>query len=223
MRWKSKETTIAYRCPVCGKNIMSIVGVFALSGDLIKLKCDCGESELTIMRTGDGKIRITVPCLMCPSSHTYVIGDASFFNRDLFVLTCAYSGVGVCYIGDPEKVRDALKQADEELIEMLKEAGFDDYDIYRNAIGTDDGSDIAFDRSQIDDIVRFVLSELKDDGGISCGCPAGEGEYDFEYTQDGVRIFCSKCGKFKDICLKGVICADEFLKLESIELTDSVN
>ena len=43
----------------------------------------------------------------------------------------------------------------------------------------------------------------------------------FENSDDAV--FCSKCGKFKDICLKGVICADEFLKLESIELTDSVN
>ena len=52
---KSKETTVAYRCPVCGKNIISVVGIFMLSGDLIKLKCDCGVSELTITSNSDLK------------------------------------------------------------------------------------------------------------------------------------------------------------------------
>ena len=32
-----KNTTIAYRCPACGQAVKSMVGVFALSGDMIKL------------------------------------------------------------------------------------------------------------------------------------------------------------------------------------------
>ena len=41
---KPKESIVSYRCPKCGTTVMSMVGTFALSGDLIKLKCSCGES-----------------------------------------------------------------------------------------------------------------------------------------------------------------------------------
>ena len=40
-----KETTVAYRCPACGAGVMSAVGIFALSAEMIKLKCTCGQSE----------------------------------------------------------------------------------------------------------------------------------------------------------------------------------
>ena len=65
-----KQTTVAYRCPHCGAGVMSLVGVFALSAEMLKLKCSCGESEMTIVKTSDGKIRFTVPCLLCPNPHT---------------------------------------------------------------------------------------------------------------------------------------------------------
>ena len=42
-----KQTTIAYRCPVCGTGVISAVGMFSLSADMIKLKCTCGKSEQT--------------------------------------------------------------------------------------------------------------------------------------------------------------------------------
>jgi len=53
-----KETTLAYRCPHCGAGVMSIVGLFTLTADMLKLKCDCGKSELTVVYS-DGKVRLT--------------------------------------------------------------------------------------------------------------------------------------------------------------------
>ena len=50
-----KDTTIAYRCPECGTTVMSVVGALALSGDIIKLKCDCGGSELLLENTDEAK------------------------------------------------------------------------------------------------------------------------------------------------------------------------
>ena len=35
-----KDTTVAYRCPECGATVFSVVGALALSGDMIKLKCE---------------------------------------------------------------------------------------------------------------------------------------------------------------------------------------
>lgn len=57
----SKETTIIYRCPHCGLSVVSVVGIFTLSGDMVKLKCDCGGSALVLTHTSDGKVRLTCP------------------------------------------------------------------------------------------------------------------------------------------------------------------
>ena len=51
-----KQTTVAYRCPHCGAGVMGLVGLFTLSADMIKLKCTCGESEMSIVYSKDGKV-----------------------------------------------------------------------------------------------------------------------------------------------------------------------
>ena len=50
---EEKKTTVAYRCPKCGGGIMSVVGFFKLAADMVKLKCDCGESEMTVVYSKD--------------------------------------------------------------------------------------------------------------------------------------------------------------------------
>ena len=94
-----KETTVAYRCPSCGAGVMSLVGAFALSADMIRLKCSCGGSEMTIVYTKDRSIRLTVPCLFCTTPHHYTLGDKLFFGRELFAFGCPYTGLDICYIG----------------------------------------------------------------------------------------------------------------------------
>ena len=111
----AKETSIAYRCPNCGHMVFSMVGVFALSGDMIKLKCSCGHSELTAVYTADRKIKLSVPCFICPNPHTYVISPSGFFKGDLMRLACTYSGIDICLIGDKAEVKKAAKQADKEV------------------------------------------------------------------------------------------------------------
>ena len=90
-----KQTTIAYRCPHCGCGVMSAVGLFALKADMLKLKCECGQSEMTIVYGKDGKVRLTVPCIICPNPHIYTVSEKLFFERDLFLLPCAYSDINI--------------------------------------------------------------------------------------------------------------------------------
>ena len=66
---ESKNSTVAYRCPSCGSGVMSVVDMFKLSADMVKLKCDCGKSEMVLVRSKDtkdapAKIRFTVPCML---------------------------------------------------------------------------------------------------------------------------------------------------------------
>ena len=133
----SRETCIAYRCPYCGSGVKSLVGVFSLSGEMKKLKCDCGASELTINLTNDGKLRITVPCMFCDKEHSFVISSKMFFDRDLFVYPCPYSGIDIVFIGKVDAVEKALDSSEEELKKILKENGIDDLEKLHGDIDRD--------------------------------------------------------------------------------------
>ena len=222
----AKEATIAYRCPHCGKFIFGIVGIFTLTGDLIKLKCDCGRSELKIVYTSDRKMRITVPCLFCPKPHTYVLSADAFFNRELLALGCTYSGLDVCFIGQKEKAMEAAKESDERLIDLLEEAGFDGFESFsagREQAHTETDNvdeDYRLDYAQIEDVVRFMLVELAEDGDIHCGCKEGDtARYDFEFCGDEVKVFCHTCKHEKRIPMASTLAANAFLHTDRLDLT----
>ena len=86
---ESRQTTVAYRCPQCGAGVMSVVNLFALRADMIKLKCDCGGSEMTLVHTKDNKVRFTVPCIFCPNPHHFTLSSHGFFDKEMFALPCS--------------------------------------------------------------------------------------------------------------------------------------
>jgi hypothetical protein len=108
MLLNEKRTTVAYRCPDCGGGIMSAVGLFNLSADMVKLKCTCGKSELKIVYNRDGSVRLTVPCLICSQPHTFTVNASLFFSDELFVLPCPYSDINIAFTGEMNTVKAEL-------------------------------------------------------------------------------------------------------------------
>ncbi|MCL2517569.1 MAG: hypothetical protein FWF15_03300 [Oscillospiraceae bacterium] len=207
----SRQAAVAYRCPYCGINTISMVGIFSLSGDMFKLKCKCGKSELTITYTSDRKIRLNVPCLICPNSHNYVISSNTFFEKESFNLSCTYTSVEICFIGTHEVVMEELKKSDIELNNMLQEAGLDDFDFLKNELPLND--------PQIEDIVRYMLVELDEEGKLKCECEHhGESMYDFEFRDNSVDIFCRTCGASQKIPMLSVTNANDFLHCDGLNL-----
>lgn len=184
---QKKETTIAYRCPSCGQQVFSIVGVFALSGDMIKLKCECGQSELLLAYTPDGKVRITAPCFLCNSPHQYVVSRDLFLSKDLFVLTCACSDAPICLTGQHDKVAEAAREADADLKARLTEAGLSDFsDLHPQR-------DVPSTEPEDADAVQFAFSSLCEENAILCNCTDG-GDYTYELMTDSVLFYCRGCG-----------------------------
>ena len=181
-----KDTTIAYRCPECGTTVISVVGALALSGDIIKLKCDCGGSELILENTNDGKIRLTVPCVFCPSPHRYLVSRKLLTTRELFTFPCAYAGIDILFIGSKGAVLKAIEQSDKELDELIDETEMS---------GIHDGneSDNLYGDEHVRDMIMFTLGDLVEEGNILCGCPDG-GDFLVEQKRDSVLISCKKCG-----------------------------
>ena len=206
-----KETTVAYRCPECGCAVMSMVGIFALTADMLRLKCPCGQSEMDIIYTKDKKIRLNVPCFTCPSPHTYMVSSQIFFERDLFTLPCAYSGLDMCFIGKQENVQNAMKEAEEELLEMLGDTDF-------ATLSQSRGEKRELSDPQVFDVVMYVVHELADEGAIHCKCRDGEGDYEVDISDDHLLVYCTKCNASVTVPTDSVTAANDFLNSDRLDL-----
>ncbi|MBQ4599428.1 MAG: hypothetical protein IJB19_05915 [Clostridia bacterium] len=206
------ETTVAYRCPECGSGVKSIVGIFGLSAPMLRLKCPCGGSSMTIKKTNDDKIRLSVPCLVCRRDHDYVISKDLFFKNELFELHCSLSGFSLCFIGGGEAVSEALTKADEELAKVLQEAGAENLDIFKEQ--SEPAEELP--AAQVYDIVRFIVKELEAENAIRCNC--SEGDYDIEMFDDSVCVYCKNCGARQYISTASLAEAQAFLEIDELKL-----
>lgn len=228
MLLNEKRTTVAYRCPDCGGGIMSAVGLFNLSADMVKLKCTCKKSELKIVYTRDGSVRLTVPCLICSQPHTFTVKSSLFFSDELFVLPCPYSDVNICFTGEMNRVKAELARTELELLDMLEENGITDFSALH-------GDEQDLPDPQILDIILFVIDDLDAEGKIYCRChpdPAAgqadggdygeweseESRYEAEITDEGIKLTCRVCGASRVIPTDSMLSAHAFLNADSLHL-----
>ena len=231
-----KRTTVAYRCPDCGGGIMSAVGLFNLSADMVKLKCTCGKSELKIIYDRNGTVRLTVPCLICSQPHSFTVKSNLFFSEELFVLPCPYSDINICVTGEMNRVKAELARTELELLDILEENGITDFSALH-------GDERDLGDPQILDIVLFVIDDLDAEGKIFCRChpdPALgsadsdvdsvvqesvsteedslESRYEAEITDDGIKLTCRICGASRVIPTDSMLSAHAFLNADSLHL-----
>ena len=216
---ENKQTTIAYRCPKCGAGVMSLIDIFTLSAPMIKLKCDCGGSEMTMHKQNDGKIRLEVPCIICPKPHSFLISSNMFFSKDEFFLQCPYSDMDVCFLGDMDHVKANLAKGEYELIKLMEENGIRDLDSFRDANELDDEE--ALD-SELTQNVIFVLSELEAEHKIFCRCEhsneVDEEKYGFEVHSGSVLVKCRDCGAQRSIPTDNSLNTHAFLDADALYL-----
>ena len=216
---ENKQTTIAYRCPKCGAGVMSLIDIFTLSAPMIKLKCDCGGSEMTMHKQNDGKIRLEVPCIICPKPHSFLISSNMFFSKDEFFLQCPYSDMDVCFLGDMDHVKANLAKGEYELIKLMEENGIRDLGSFREANELDDEE--ALD-SELTQNVIFVLSELEAEHKIFCRCEHSneidEEKYGFEVHSGSVLVKCRDCGAQRSIPTDNSLNTHAFLDADALYL-----
>ena len=147
---KARDTTVGYHCPNCGMSILNRINVFTMEGNLIKIKCVCAGSELIVQSLKENKFKLTVPCILCPNSHSFTLSSGAFFQKDLFSFSCKFTAINICYIGGSNKVFEAMKQNEEELMKTFaayEDEYGDEYDDddYDYGEGGYDGDDYEYD------------------------------------------------------------------------------
>ena len=217
---EQKQTHVAYHCPHCGMAVLGYVGEFALSADMLKIKCDCGHSALTVTYTNDKKVRLAVPCLFCENPHHFVVSQDVFFGKDLFLLGCPYMGMDVCFVGKPEPLQKALNESAKALNEFFEQ---NELILPANEAAELPEEDTAGDEEkpllpddQVYDIIHFLVKDLEADRAIDCPC--GTGPYETEILPGGIRVFCNECGAEYFFAVESVSQAEAFLNLNSLTL-----
>ncbi len=208
------KTHIAYRCPECGTVVYAFIGKFALSANMIRTKCPCGNSALDVTVTSDDKIRLSVPCVFCKQNHSYVVSQSIFFGRDLFLLNCPYSNMDICFIGEKDKTDKEVKRTEAELQKLLS-------DLEAETLSDIQPLDMEEDEilpadPAVYDTLRFVLSELMYDGKADCPCHSGK--YDLRYCNGGIEVFCEECGATHIFSAASASASQDYLTLDSITL-----
>ena len=193
---------------------MSIVDPFALSADMVKLKCDCGKSEMAVVYSNDGKVRLTVPCIFCPKPHSFVVNSSVFFGKELFVLPCPYSDINIAMTGEINNVKAELARTELELLDILEKSGIESFEALRK-----EEEKQMFTDPQIFDIIMFVINDLDAEGKIYCKCEhEGEGDFEVEVLDDGIKVSCKRCGASRVIPTDGLLAANAFLNADCLYL-----
>jgi len=170
---KDRDTTVGYHCPSCGMSILNKINIFSMSGNLIKIKCVCRNSELVVQMLKDNKFKITVPCILCPNSHSFTLSSATFFQKDIFALSCKFTAINICFIGKGNKVFDSLKKNEEELMKTFA-AYEEEYGSVLDDLDNDYFGDEFGEFDEFDDFDEFNDTMDFDEFG---------GNFDFNYEK----------------------------------------
>ena len=207
------QTHIAYRCPECGTLIYGFVGKFALSANLLRVKCSCGHSALDINITNDNKVRISAPCLFCKQNHSFVVSQSIFFGRDIFLLNCPYANMDICFIGSKEKIdEEAIRSADElnKLLSNLEAESIKD--IQPEELSEDE----FLPDPATYDTIRFLIKELEAEGKIDCPCHSQK--YDLRFCDTGIEVYCEECGATHVFNTQSESASQDYINTDSIYL-----
>lgn len=209
-----KEQYFAYRCPECGDTVLSLMGKFSLSGDLLRLRCTCGKSFADIRAEQGKKVHLSVPCPICNKPHSYTVAPSLFLEKELFSLGCPYSpDIGVAFMGERESLDLTIKKESEKLSALLSAFGSESLSDLQPQDMNDE--EILPD-PVIYDTIRFLVRELEADGLVHCPC--GRGTYDFRLTDDGIQVVCPDCGASYEFSVSSPEAAQSYLTIDSLDL-----
>ena len=209
----TKRTQIAYRCPDCATATVGFLGGLSSVSDMLRLKCECGESALDIKRQNDGKINLSVPCVYCKSNHSYVVSPEIMMRDELTKFSCPYSGMGIAFIGDDESISKEIENSAEELSRIMASL---EAETVSDIQPQDVGEDSMPPDPAIYDTINFVVRDLESAGAVKCPCESGR--YGLRFTDTGMQVYCESCGASYDFHCMSASTAEEYLSISEIVL-----
>lgn len=189
----STYTTIALRCPICGKMDFYALSRFSMTGNSkAEITCECGTNLLTVGRNNGKSYWLKVECSMCEDNHKYTFNVKELWSNSVSTLICEETGVEIGFIGPRDEVRRNVQNMDKSVQEMAQELGYGEY----------------FNNPEIMYKVLEHLHVVADKGNLYCGC--GNYNLEVEIYPDRMELHCNDCGSV------GIVFAESFKDWEII-------
>jgi len=195
----STYTTVALRCPVCGKMDYYALSRFSMSGmERVSINCECGANLLTMGRNKGKTYWLQVECSMCEDTHFYAYNYKELWSNNLLTLVCGETGVEIGFLGSREQVRKNVQNMDKSVQEMAEELGYGEY----------------FNNPEIMYKVLEHLHSIADEGKLYCSC--GNQNLDVEVYPDRMELHCNDCEA------SGIVFAESFKDWETIRHMEEI-
>ena len=167
---------------------------------------------MTLVYTKDSKVRLSVPCVLCPNPHSFTVSSSIFFKDELFLLPCPYSDLNIAVTGETNQVKAELARSELELLELLEKSGVESFDSIRHT------SD-SYANPEVVEIVTYMIRELDEEGKIECNCAnSEEGDYELEFFDSTAQISCKRCNCKKTLSTNSLMAAHELLSIDKLRL-----
>lgn len=195
----STYTTVALRCPECGKMDFHVLSRFSMSGAGTEvIICECGANLLSMGRNKGKTYWLQVECSMCEDSHLFAYNYKDLWSGKLLTLVCEETGVEIGFIGPRELVRKNVQNMDKSVQEMAEELGYGEY----------------FNNPEIMYKVLEHLHAISDTGRLYCSC--SNHNLEVEVYPDRMELHCSDCGA------SGIIFAESFKDWETVRRLEEI-
>ncbi len=172
------KTTVALRCPECGKLDFHPVSLFDFSGArTVKVNCSCGTHKFTV-GTQNGQFWIQFPCLLCDSLHFTYFSRRQFWEPWTKNLTCPETELDAGFFGLDEDVREVADGDLKEAERILNESGFEEY----------------FESPDVMYQILNALHDVAETGKLACPC--GHKGLRIDIFPERLELYCPECGRF---------------------------
>lgn len=174
--------TAACICPFCSSGFKENISIFDFSGkteigiSCPNKKCSCKDIFIVIAPKGK-KYSIHIECPICGGNHSYSVNEADFRNKKLIKLKCPEANMDIFVFGNRENVDEAFSEAVNEYMDLIDEI-----------TGEQPQGGIMF-------IMLEYLDKLINANKIKCSC--GNKRPEILPAEDGIEIYCNKCGRRK--------------------------
>ncbi|MEW5762453.1 MAG: hypothetical protein AB1776_04535 [Bacillota bacterium] len=196
------ETTVALRCPDCGRLRLYPVSRFDFCREKVReITCPCGAVALVISTKNHKSYWLEIGCTVCETMHLFRLAPHQFFAQEVTPLVCQESELELAHLGPADRVRGYVENRNEALETLIEEMGGENY--FANA-----------------DIMLSTLAHvhaLAEEGNLVCPCDRSRIEV--EIFPDRLELHCRNCKRLRVFYAKTERDLDRVIRLETIELT----
>ncbi|TYQ14981.1 UNVERIFIED_CONTAM: hypothetical protein Cloal_1382 [Acetivibrio alkalicellulosi] len=169
-------TTFAYKCSSCGTFQFNNISLFDLAiKKEIHFYCRCKGSSLVINRENPASYRITIPCIGCGLSHSYLLSAKEFIAQEIRVYNCPKTGMQQCFMGSDQAVRRRIDNLEKEFDDLITMFGYDNY----------------FSNTQVMFDSLNIIHDIAERGNLFCEC--GNNDIELLLLSDKIYLRCNKC------------------------------